>query len=59
MIGNPIMKEISLDNPGKPKLHQKLEISNVNTRHNETKEDKQMKILHRTLKANEQHLTKT
>ena len=34
-------------------------IDNVNTRHNETKEDKQMKILHRTLKANEQHLTKT
>ena len=32
---------------------------NVNTRHNETKEDKQMKILHRTLKANEQHLAKT
>jgi hypothetical protein len=25
---------------------------NVNTRHNETKEDKQMKALHRTLKAN-------
>jgi len=31
---------------------------NVNTRHNETKKDKQMKTLHRILKEHEQHLTK-
>jgi hypothetical protein len=30
----------------------------VNTRHNETMEDKQMKSLHQKLKANEQHLHK-